>query len=130
MLRTCETCPWLVKNHRKKHPAKWYTVANLRRLWNGLRTGKAPGMVCHSTDHESKYYGGKGEIKEGRKSECAGALLLILQNMNAISAGKPQPFQPPLAKCVIADFTWRYLTDTLPAVEDRSSDVGLPWTTD
>jgi hypothetical protein len=126
-LRCCETCPWLVKNHRRKHSAGWYTVANLRRLWTGLRTGDAPGMVCHATDPDSKFYGGKGHIKPGKKAECAGSLLLLLSNMNAISAGKPQPFRPALRKNVVADLLWRHLVGMLPAVEDRSADVGLPW---
>jgi hypothetical protein len=126
-LRVCESCPFLKRNHRQRHDAGWYTVANLRRLWNGLRTSNAPGMVCHSTDPESKFYGGKGDVKPGKKSECAGVLLLILQNMNAIADGRPQPFQPPLTKATIANFAWRHVCGAIPGVEDRSEDVGLPW---
>jgi hypothetical protein len=129
-LRVCETCPFMLTNHRQRHDAGWYTVGNLRRLWNGLRTGKAPGMVCHSTDPDSKYYGGKGDIKPGKKAECAGALLLILTNMNAIADDRPQPHTPGLTKAAVANWAWKYLMRAIPAVEDRSADVGLPWMTD
>ncbi len=125
-IRVCETCPFLRKNHGRPHPEKWYSVGNLRRLWNGLRTGKAPGMVCHSTDPDSKYYGGKG-AKPGKKQECAGALLLILNDMNAVAGDRPQPFTPPLTKAVIRSYAWRHLLRAIPPVEDRSKDVGLPW---
>lgn len=126
-LRVCETCPFLRQNHRQRHDAGWYTVGNLRRLWNGMRTGKAPGMVCHSTDPESKHYGGKGTITPGKTSECAGALILILTNMNAIAAGRPQPHTPGLTKGTVANWAWRHLMRAIPSVEDRSTDVGLPW---
>ncbi len=126
-LRVCETCPFLIKNHRKPHAAKWYNVGNLRRLWNGLRTGNAPGMVCHSKDPASIFYGGSGDVKPGKEQECAGALLLILVNMNAVGADKPQPFTPPLTKAVIRSYAARYIFGAIPSVEDRSKDVGLPW---
>jgi hypothetical protein len=126
LLRVCASCPFLIENHGKPHPAKWYSTGNLRRLWNGLRSGRAPGMVCHATDPDSKGYGGTAEIRPGRESQCAGAWLLILQNANAFSAGKPQPFQPPLARSVLAEIAWKLITGTLPDVEDRGSEVGLP----
>lgn len=135
-LRVCATCPWLTVNHGKKHPAAWYkqhdiegwnTKANLRRLWTGLRTGEAPGMVCHSSDSESLSYGGKEGIKPGHKHECTGSLLLMFGNVNAFGEGQPQPFQPPLTKPVIADLIWRKLVGQLPVIEDRLADVSLPW---
>lgn len=126
-LRVCATCPWLTGNHRKKHPAGWYNVGNLRRLWNGLRTGKAPGMICHSSDPNSPEYGGKGDIKPGQEHECAGALTLIFANVNAFGENQPQPFQPPMKKPAIADFVYRKVIGDLPAVEDRRADISLPW---
>ena len=127
-LRVCETCPWLIKNHNKQHDAGWYKTTNLRRLWAGLRTGNAPGMICHSSDPNSAEYGGKPGIKAGQEKECAGALTLIIANVNAVSKGVTQPHQPPLSKRVIADYVWRYMTSQLPAVEDRHQEIGLPWT--
>jgi hypothetical protein len=137
-LPICETCPFLLKNHGKPNPTKlkhcgenvifnWYSTGNLRRLWNGLRTLKAPGMICHSTDPNSKDYGGKGDVKPGHERQCGGAMVLIISNMNAVSAGRPQQFLPGLTKAKIADVVWQYMTGTLPSVDDRSSEVGLPW---
>lgn len=136
-LRICETCPWLTKNHGKKHTSAWYrehptikgwySKANLRRLWAGLRTGAAPGILCHSTDPDSKDYGGKGTIKPGKERACAGALNLIYANVNAFAKNQPQPFQPQMTKHAIADYVWRRITGQLPVVEDRQADVSLPW---
>jgi hypothetical protein len=82
----CATCPWRKENHGKAHPANWYTAANLRRLWNGLRSGKSPGMVCHATDPESPEYGStKAPPASARKQDCAGALALVHIEMNALS---------------------------------------------
>jgi hypothetical protein len=126
-LRVCQTCPWLKKNHGVKHQAKWYTKANIRRLWNGLRTGKAPGMVCHSTDPNNSDYGGKGTVRpDFEPQECAGALILQIQNVNAISAGLPQPHQPPLTKWRLAQLVERHIFGGFPEVEDRADEVGLP----
>lgn len=127
-LRVCETCPWLIKNHGKRKPVGWYSKRNLRRLWTGLRTGDAPGMICHSTDPDADGYGGHANIKPGRTSECGGAITLILMNMNAIAEGKPQPIQSPLRRNVIARFVERFLIGQAPEVEDRSSEIGVPWT--
>ena len=44
----CQACPWRVENHGKRHPDGWYTKANLRRLWSGIRRGEE--MSCHPTD--------------------------------------------------------------------------------
>ncbi len=128
-LRVCETCPFLVKNHGKKHEAGWYTRTNIRRLWSGLRSGKAPGILCHSSDPQNEDYGGGGKVKPGHEHECAGALLLLAQNINALSAGSPEPFQPGLKRPAIAWFLERHLFSQgkWPDVEDRSGEVGLPW---
>lgn len=44
----CAQCPWRTSNQGKRHPDGWYTKANLRRLWAGLRRGER--MTCHPTD--------------------------------------------------------------------------------
>jgi hypothetical protein len=85
--RVCATCPWRTANHGKPHPAKWYSIANLRRLWNGLRTAKAPGMICHSTDPKNVEYGGDAPVKPGHEMECGGALYLLIQNIERVRRG-------------------------------------------
>lgn len=46
----CAACPFRLENHGRRTGDGWYTKANRRRLWSGLRTGDAPGMTCHPTD--------------------------------------------------------------------------------
>lgn len=82
-LTPCGTCPWRTKLHGTKHPAGWYKASNLRRLWNGIRTGKAPGMVCHSTDSRSAEYGSTKAIPGTiEPRECAGVLILVQRHLD------------------------------------------------
>lgn len=81
----CATCPFLRENQGRPHGAGWYTKKNLVRLWNGLRTGKAPGMVCHSTDPDSPNYGGTKDVKPGHKRECIGANTLIQRELTTLA---------------------------------------------
>jgi hypothetical protein len=127
--RICNTCPWRVVNHGKPHPAGWYKIANLKRLWAGLRSGRAPGMICHSTDSKNVEYGGTAPVKPGHESECGGALYLLIRNVNALGKGEPQPIQPPLARKCIARLVERHLFDGGLSVEPpaKPEDVGVPW---
>lgn len=88
----CGDCPWRASNHRRKpDPHGFFSVANRKRLWKGLRTGEAPGMTCHGTDPRKKDPGSHGDYGETAGSEatheCAGALacvqreLLVFQNI-------------------------------------------------
>lgn len=127
----CNTCPWVKANQGKRHAASWYSMKNLRRLWNGLRTGKAPGMICHSTDPMNQTYGGDAPVVSGHESECGGAVVLIIRNMNALNEKQPQPIQPGLSKGAIAQWAERYFFgDGIPKVEskfDLIEEVGVPW---
>lgn len=127
--KICATCPWRVVNHGKPHPAGWYRLSNLKRLWAGLRSGRAPGMICHSTDPKNAEYGGNAPIKPGHENECGGALYLLVRNMNAVSEGKPQPFTPPLTKPCMRMLVERHLfsggLEVMPP--ESPNDVGLPW---
>ena len=74
----CGACPWRTANHGRRHPDGWYTKANLRRLWAGLRTGVAPGMTCHPTDPNNPVPDGwRGVPADTVTRECAGAQLLV-----------------------------------------------------
>lgn len=130
-VRICDTCPWVRANQGKRHPAGWYRLSNLRRLWNGLRTGRAPGMICHSTDPENKEYGGCADIKPGHEAECGGAMALIARNLNALNAKQPQPVQPPLTRTGIAHWVERYIFGGgLPTIESKfnpETEIGVPW---
>ena len=77
----CAACPWLTANHGRHHPEGWYSEANRRRLWAGLRTGEAPGMTCHPTDPCNQPVADHVVTKE-----CYGAWLLIAREINAFQA--------------------------------------------
>lgn len=73
--RPCAHCPWRVANQGKRHPGHWYTKANLRRLWSGLRRGE--DMTCHPTDPEMDVPEGLPTVPEtARTTVCTGALVL------------------------------------------------------
>lgn len=74
----CAACPWRTANHGKPHPDGYYTDANRKRLWAGLRTGDAPGMTCHPTDPENQ------PVKASQRTrECTGAWILLLREQRA-----------------------------------------------
>lgn len=137
-LKVCESCPWLTKNHGKPHPAGWYKPANLKRLWNDLRTGRAPGMVCHSSDPKSIDYGSTSKVKDTCKPrECAGALLMVAKHLNEVSAASEAGDKKlatykakhrfPLTRDGIRNWIGEYVFGRFRNIEDRSTDVSLPW---
>lgn len=79
-LKPCAQCPWRTANQGRRHPGGWYTKANLRRLWAGLRRGV--DMTCHPTDPDNEVtdemvaQGVKRPPETARTNECAGALVL------------------------------------------------------
>lgn len=71
----CAHCPWRTSNQGKRHAGHWYTKANLRRLWGGLRRGES--MTCHPTDPNNPVPDGMKPVPaNARTSECTGALIL------------------------------------------------------
>ncbi len=71
----CESCPWRTANQGKRHAGHWYTTANLKRLWAGLRRGVS--MSCHPTDPRNPLPPDCAPLPEGVKThECTGALIL------------------------------------------------------
>lgn len=79
----CVHCPWRLANQgRQPDPHGFYTAASLHRLWNGLRTGNAPGMTCHPTDPQMDAFDGyEATAARERTHECAGALILELREL-------------------------------------------------
>lgn len=127
-VRVCDSCPWLKSNHGKPHPAGWYKTANLVRLWNGLRTARAPGMVCHSSDPQSAEYGSTKTVHPDVKPrECAGALILVIRHCN--EAGKTAHLscyqtlhKRPLTRAGLRHWVERYIFGGIPAVDDYRTD--------
>lgn len=91
-LSPCAGCPWRTANHGKRHPDGWYTKANLRRLWTGLRTGEAPGMSCHPTDpnnpvsEAAQAAGYKEAPDHAEVRECAGSVILQARELMKFQA--------------------------------------------
>lgn len=131
-LAVCATCPWRKKLQGTKHPAGWYKLANLKRLWNGMRTGAAPGMVCHASDPGSTEYGSTKVVPEGtEKRECAGALQLIYTEIEILNKNPDIKVYrasrtSPMTRDGIGYWLQRYVFGKPPAIQP-CEDVGLPW---
>jgi hypothetical protein len=77
----CGACPWRQPNHGRRHAGSWYTKANLRRLWGGLRRGEM--MSCHPTDPSNPVPPGmKPAPANVQTRECAGAHLLLQREVD------------------------------------------------
>lgn len=73
--KPCAVCPWRVANQGASHPHNFYTTANLKRLWRGLRSGIR--MSCHETDPRMAEFPGYEALADRKVvRECAGALVL------------------------------------------------------
>lgn len=71
----CSACPWRLANQGKPHPHKFYSPANLARLWRQLRNGER--MSCHPTDPRmAEFEGYESCSAREQTNECAGALIL------------------------------------------------------
>lgn len=88
----CAACPWLVDNHGRPHPDGWYTRANRRRLWGGLRQGEM--MTCHPTDPDNPPPSNRldAQAPAGRPTRlCAGAWALIMVEVSLLDAELKRP---------------------------------------
>lgn len=85
--RPCSACPWRLSNQGQPHPHDFYTAANLRRLWQGLRSGDAPGMTCHPTDARmAEFEGYEDTADRDEAHECQGALVLVMREVMRFQA--------------------------------------------
>lgn len=76
----CSACPWRTENQGTPHPHGFYSKANLRRLWNGLKRGER--MTCHPTDPAmAEFEGYEKTAERERTHECAGAQTLIQREL-------------------------------------------------
>lgn len=78
--RACADCPWRLANQGKRHPHGFYSKANLRRLWNGMRRGAQ--MSCHPTDSRmAEFEGYEQTALRENVHECAGYLILVQREL-------------------------------------------------
>lgn len=75
--KPCASCPWRIANQGSRpDPHKFYTKANLARLWRGLRNGAR--MSCHPTDPRMAEFAGYEALADREIThECAGALTIV-----------------------------------------------------
>jgi hypothetical protein len=97
----CKHCPWRLSNQGKRHQHGFYTKANLRRLWNGLRRGER--MTCHPTDPAmAEFEGYEGTAERHVTHECAGAQILVQREIDraqrCIPEGGGDGYRPYRAK--------------------------------
>jgi len=91
--KPCSSCPWRLANQDSKpDPHGFYTKANLKRLWGGLRQGVR--MSCHPTDPRMSTFAGYEALADRNVThECAGALTLQqreLMKFQEISTANPK----------------------------------------
>lgn len=85
----CVTCPFRRANFGKDNPngyvpdleaggEDWYAEANLRRIWEGLKTEH--WLMCHSSDPTATDYGGALH-SPGKERICAGELVAVMKHL-------------------------------------------------
>lgn len=78
--KACAHCPWRVSNQGKPTADGFYTKANLRRLWSGLRSGEA--MTCHPTDPRMNAFESAPRVSlSATTHECAGSMILVQREL-------------------------------------------------
>lgn len=83
----CALCPWRISNQGTPHPHGFYDKANIKRLWDGIRRGDAPGMSCHPTDPRMAEFEGYEETAERtRTHECMGSWVMVAREMERFQA--------------------------------------------
>ena len=86
MRKPCEQCPWRVANHGRRHRG-FYTKANLRRLWFGIRSSNVLNS-CHPTDTSHPAHGAK---PGSRAQECTGGMILVWRELRRVRRCGPEP---------------------------------------
>lgn len=81
LTKPCASCPWRTENQGKRSPGGFYTAANLRRLWNGIRRGGA--MSCHLTDPSHPDHIAAGCKPDAEVRECAGSVVIVIRELKA-----------------------------------------------
>lgn len=137
--KACAACPWRLSNQGMRHAGGWYTPANLRRLWRGLRNGER--MTCHPTDPRmNECFGGEGTVKDDAVThECTGSLIvaqremMVLQgayhsNPKEYARGRPGGVTTRGFVAMIERYVFGGAFDGLPASRPdlTDPDVGYP----
>lgn len=84
MKTPCANCPWRISNHGKRTPWGFYKLANLKRLWNGIRRGGP--QSCHPTDPNHADHIAAGAKPGSEPQECPGSVVLVLRECEKIAS--------------------------------------------
>ena len=85
--QACAQCPWRLSNQGTPHPHGFYDKGNIKRLWDGLRTGEAPGMSCHPTDSRMAEYEGYEQTAEREQMyRCTGSMVMVARELARFQA--------------------------------------------
>lgn len=82
--KPCDQCPWRLANQGKKHPFKFYTISNLRRLWNQIRKGGG-AQSCHLTDPSHPDHVAVGAKPNAKAKECPGSVIVVLREIGRMA---------------------------------------------
>lgn len=80
LTRPCAQCPWRLSNQGKRHAFGFYTLSNLRRLWNQVRGGGRP-QSCHLTDPTHPDHVAVGAKPGSQARECPGSVILVRREL-------------------------------------------------
>jgi hypothetical protein len=84
MSSPCDQCPWRLSNQGKRHQFGFYTLANLRRLWNQIRRGGG-AQSCHLTDPSHPDHVAVGAKPEATARECPGSVIVVLREVEQMA---------------------------------------------
>lgn len=82
--RPCAHCPWRTTNQGKRTPWGFYTAANLRRLWNQIRSG-GRAQSCHPTDPSHPDHRAAGAKPGSKPRECPGSVIIVMREIRAMA---------------------------------------------
>lgn len=83
MKTACANCPWRLSNQGKRTPWGFYTKANIKRLWNGLRRGGS--QSCHPTDPTHPDHVAAGAKPGAQPQECPGSVIVVLREVRRMA---------------------------------------------
>lgn len=82
--KPCDQCPWRRANQGKRHKFGFYTMSNLRRLWNQIRKGGGV-QSCHLTDPSHPDHVAVGAKECAKALECPGSVIVVLREIGTMA---------------------------------------------
>lgn len=81
----CAQCPWRTANQGKRTPWGFYSKANLKRMWSGIRRAYGgEAQSCHPTDTSHPDHIAAG-AKGDKPVECAGSVIVVMRELQKLA---------------------------------------------